>query len=92
VRFSTCAKCERQLLTITYFTRALILGILGSQIEIERFVSIVSILMGFCQFWAWCKKLGLSCFAYQNWPNDPCVGFKEGSWDMVKFGEAKESP
>jgi hypothetical protein len=68
------------------------LGILGSQIKIEIFLSIVSILMGFCQFWAWCKKIGLSCFAYQNWPNDPSVGIKEGSRDMVKFGEVKESP
>jgi hypothetical protein len=50
--FLWCAKCERQLSTITYFARALILGILGSQIKIERILSIVSILMGFCQFWA----------------------------------------
>jgi hypothetical protein len=62
--FLWCAKCERQLSTITYFARAFILGVLGSQIEIERIFSVVSILMGFCQFWAWCKKLGLSCFAY----------------------------
>lgn len=26
-----------------------------------------------------CQTLGLvqkTCFAYQNWPNDPCVGIK----------------
>jgi hypothetical protein len=46
--FLWCVKYERKLSTFTYFVRALILGILGNQIEIERILSIVSIFMGFC--------------------------------------------
>jgi hypothetical protein len=38
------------------------------------------------------QKTWTFLFCLSNWPNDPCVGIKEGSSDLVKFGEAKKSP
>jgi len=86
------SKHEGQFSTIVKLAKT-ILGIPGSQIEIERVLSIVGILtsLSCCCFCS--KNLDLLVLLIKNWLDDPIVGFevKRGSLEgMDEFGEAKE--
>jgi hypothetical protein len=70
-----------------------ILGIPGSQIEIERVFSITCILTCLWCYHRGSKNLDLLVLLIKNWRNDPIVGFeaKGGSLEGAdEFGDAKE--
>ncbi len=84
------SKHEGQFSTIVRLAKT-ILGIIGSQIERERVLSIAGILTCLCRFGS--KNLDLLVLLIKNWLDDPVVGFEaEGGSlkGMDEFGEAKE--
>ncbi len=85
---------KHELQLSTFFKLAkVILGILGNQIEVERVLSIASILTGLLCYHCGSKNPNLLVLLIKNWHNDPTIGFeaKGGPLKGVdEFGEAKE--
>ncbi len=51
-----------------------VLGVISSQIEIEKIFGVVGVIMNFQQFILRIKKLGYFILATKNWPNKVHVG------------------
>jgi hypothetical protein len=56
------------------FVAQQILGIVGSQIEVEFFFNIATICMNLPQSWFGMDNLEMLINIYKNWPNDVHVG------------------
>jgi hypothetical protein len=62
------------------------LGVIGSQIEIERFFSLARILSNLRRCHLQIENSEKLIFVNKNWPNDPRIGCKFPS-NLVKFLE-----
>jgi hypothetical protein len=69
---------------INGFLAKQILGILGSQIEIECIFSLAKILTSLRKCWSQSENLNKLNFVSQNWPNGPRVGCNMPS-TLVEF-------
>jgi len=65
------------------------LGIVGSQIEVEKVFNITSIYTNLRRSRLGTKNLEMFINIYKNWPKDANVG---GSLSMQKFMEVEETP
>ena len=79
---------EGQFPTVGYLARQ-ILGIVGSQIEIERVFSIAGILTALCRCRLGSKNLDQLVLLVKNWPDDPRQGCEAKSLEEFGVEEAE---
>ncbi len=88
--FTRWAKHEQWFPNLTYVSRQ-VMGIVHSQIEIERIFILVRVITSLKPCWLGFENLDKLVLIMKNWPNDPGFGCTSGFKSFEKFLNSKDN-